>query len=50
MKQPRRLTRAQKILLSELGIDHKGFRLVQDEPDRLILTHEATGRTVTIAK
>lgn len=50
MKQPKKLTRSQKIMLSEQGIDPKELALVRDLPNSQIFVNKSTGETVVIEK
>jgi len=50
MKQPRKLTRSQKILLSEKGIDPKPYALRRELPNSLILVEKATGKVLVVEK
>lgn len=50
MKQPQRLTRDQKILISKRGLDPGGFFLIKADFDTLTLYDKATGATVTVPK
>lgn len=50
MKQPRKLTRDQKIRLSKLGIDPSIYALQRELPDKLVLVEKATGNTRVVEK
>lgn len=50
MKQPRKLTRDQKILLSSQGIDPSHYALQQELPNSLILVEKATGKLLVVEK
>ena len=50
MKQGKRLTRDQKIMLSRAGWDHKAYLCVRDMPNTLILTRKADGELVIFDK
>lgn len=50
MKQPRKLTRNQKILLSRKGIDPSPYALQRELPDKLILVEKATGKRREVEK
>lgn len=50
MKQPRKLTRDQKILLSSQGIDPSLYALYKELPNSLILVEKATGKFLVIEK
>jgi hypothetical protein len=50
MKNPKKLTRDQKILLSKRGIDPKGLYLQRELPNTLILVKAATGETMVVEK
>lgn len=46
-RRPRRLTRKQKILLSERGLDHRKYLLLWDTDTHLVLLNKDSGeRTV----
>lgn len=48
MKQPKRLTRNHKILLSKIGIDPKGLMLISEDKDRMKLYDTRTKSTTLI--
>lgn len=50
MKQPKKLTRDQKILLSRRGIDPTPMRLERDLPHSLIIVNTTTGKTMVVEK
>ena len=50
MKQDKRLTRGQKIILARMGLDPKRYRLLQDLPNSLVVRDMETGRTEIIEK
>lgn len=50
MKQTKKLTRSQKILLSNKGMDPANFRLVLDLPEVLILYNTVTRMEEVIEK
>ncbi|MBQ7089148.1 MAG: hypothetical protein IJN04_05860 [Clostridia bacterium] len=47
MKRMKRLTREQKILLSELGFDPDEWMLMGDHPDKIVVA-KRDGRTMTV--
>ena len=50
MKQPKRLTRDQKILISEKGINPAEFVLVSENKNDLLLRDKVTGTLVSVPK
>lgn len=50
MKQPRKLTRDQKILLSRQGIAPNLYSLQWELPNSLILVEKATGKILVVEK
>lgn len=50
MKQPRKLTRDQKILLSRQGIAPNLYSLQRELPNSLILVEKATGKILVVEK
>ena len=50
MKRPRKLTRNQKIMLSQLGYDPAQYLLVQDLPNQLFLQERKTALKVVVDK
>lgn len=50
MKQPKRLSRAQKILVSEYGLDPGSLALVSEDGTTLVLKDKSTGTILTVPK
>ena len=50
MKQPKKLTRDQKILISSRGLNPGEFSLISEDSSVLTLHDKATGLTVTVPK
>jgi len=50
MKQPKKLTRDQKILISSRGLNPGEFSLISEGSSVLTLHDKATGMTVTVPK
>ncbi len=50
MKQPKKLTRDQKILISSRGLNPGEFSLISEDSSVLTLHDKATGMTVTVPK
>lgn len=48
MKQPKRLSRAQKILASEYGLDPGSLALVSENRTTLVLKDKSTGTILTV--
>ena len=50
MKQPKRLTRDQKITLGKRGLDAGQFSLIEENETTLVLLDKANGTRVTVPK
>lgn len=50
MKQPKRLTRNQKILLDRKGLKPGQFLLIGEDADTMTLIDKGTGTKVTVSK
>ena len=50
MKQPKRLTREQKILLDRKGLNPGHFLLLAEDAETLTLIDKGTGTRVTVSK
>ncbi|MGM9648842.1 MAG: DUF6906 family protein [Butyricicoccaceae bacterium] len=50
MKQPKKLTRQQKILLSNVGLDPDKYMLRQDLMRTIVVSHKETGAVEIIEK
>ena len=50
MKQLRKLTRDQKIMLSKQGIDPNAYALHRELPNSLVLVEKATGKLLVVEK
>ncbi len=50
MKQPKKLTRDQKILVSGKGLDPRVYALHRELPNSLILANKYTGKILVLEK
>ncbi len=50
MKNPRKLTRRQKILLSQIGYEPKAYAIARELENTLILVRKATGERLVVEK
>ncbi len=50
MKQPKRLTREQKIMLSEQGFNPKAYLMLYDLGERLLLLEKKTDKRILVDK
>lgn len=50
MKQPKKLTRQQKILLSNVGLDPDKYMLHQDLMRTIVVSHKETGAVEIVEK
>lgn len=50
MKQPKRLSRAQKILLARKGVNTKDHLLIRELPNSLILVNKTTKECLVVEK
>lgn len=48
--RPKRLTRAQKIALSERGVNPMGYQVLRELPNSIIVKHRLTGDIKVIDK